>query len=240
MKEAYYFSHDSNARNDGRILNLRIKHGMRGYGIFWSIIEMLRDENSYKMRLECERIAFELHEDSEVIKSVINDFDLFKIKDGLFWSESLLRRMKLKDEKSNKARQSALKRWNKVSESEGNANALQSDSDSNARKGKERKVNNNNDSQRSFRVDANKDVKEYRKYLFDLIKNKAISRDQLFYKCKIDLSRRNELWEAFILNSIENVPLIEDDKHGWNTFKKFINDNHKDWQVKAKSNFSGW
>lgn len=99
---------------------------------------------------------------------------------------------------------------------------------------------NNNVNQRSFRVDANKDVKEYRKYLFDLIKDKAISRDQLFAKCKIDLSRRNELWEAFIVNSIENVPLIEDDKHGWNTFKKFINDNHKDWQVKAKSNFNGW
>lgn len=99
---------------------------------------------------------------------------------------------------------------------------------------------NNNVNQRSFRVDANKDVKEYRKYLFDLIKDKAISRDQLFAKCKIDLSRRNELWEAFILNSIENVPLIEDDKHGWNTFKKFINDNHKEWQVKEKSNFNGW
>src|SRR5690606_30894042 len=139
---------------------------------------------------------------SEIIKSVINDFDLFKIKDGLFWSESLLRRMKLKDEKSNKARESALKRWNKVSESEGNANALQSDSDSNASKVKERKVNNNNDSQRSFRVDANKDLKEYRQYFFELIKDKAISRDQLFSKCKIDLSRRNELWEAFILNSI--------------------------------------
>ena len=101
-------------------------------------------------------------------------------------------------------------------------------------------VNDNVINNRSFRVDANKDIKEYRKYLFDLIKGKAISRDQLFYKCKIDLSRRNELWEAFILNSIENVPLIEDDKHGWNTFKKFINDNHKDWQVKAKSNFNGW
>ena len=101
-------------------------------------------------------------------------------------------------------------------------------------------VNDNVINNRSFRVDANKDIKEYRKYLFDLIKSKAISRDQLFYKCKIDISRRNELWEAFILNSIENVPLIEDDKHGWNTFKKFINDNHKDWQVKAKSNFNGW
>lgn len=97
-------------------------------------------------------------------------------------------------------------------------------------------VNNN----RSFMVDANKDLNEYRQYFFELVKNKAISRDQLFYKCKIDLSRRNELWEAFIRNSIENVPLIEDDKHGWNTFKKFINDNHKDWQVKAKSNFNGW
>src|SRR5690606_23034656 len=99
---------------------------------------------------------------------------------------------------------------------------------------------NNNVNQKAFRVDANKDVKEYRKYLFDLIKDKAVSRDQLFAKCKIDLSRRNELWEAFILNSIENVPLIEDDKHAWNTFKKFINDNHKYWQVNAKSNFNGW
>lgn len=101
-------------------------------------------------------------------------------------------------------------------------------------------VNDNVNNNRSFRADANKDVKEYRKYLFDLIKDKAISRDQLFAKCEIDLTRRNELWEAFILNSIENVPLIEDDKHGWNTFKKFINDNHKEWQVKAKSNFNGW
>lgn len=100
-------------------------------------------------------------------------------------------------------------------------------------------VNDSVINNKAFAVDANKDIKEYRQYLYDQIKQKEISRDQLFSKCKIDLTKRNELWEAFILNSIENVPLIEDDKHAWNTFKKFINDNQQDWQIK-RSNFDGF
>lgn len=100
-------------------------------------------------------------------------------------------------------------------------------------------VNDSVINNKAFAVDANKNVEEYRQYLYDQIKQKEISRDQLFSKCKIDLTKRNELWEAFILNSIENVPLIEDDKHAWNTFKKFINDNQQDWQVK-RSNFNGF
>lgn len=236
MKEAYYFSHDSNSRNDGKILSMRMKHGMRGYGIFWAIVEMLRDESGYKMRLQCERIAFELHEDSELIESVINDFDLFVVKDGFFWSESLLRRMKMKEEKSNKARESALKRWNKDNESERYANALPTQSESNASKVKESKENNN----KAFVADANKDLKGYRLYLYEQIKQKEVSRDALFMKCKIDVKLRNEIWEAFINNSIQNVPLIEDDKHAWNTFKKFIIDNQQDYQRNGKSTFEGF
>jgi hypothetical protein len=115
-----------------------MKYGMRGYGIYWAIIEMLRDESNYKMRLQCERIAFELHEDIETIKSVIQDFGLFVVEADLFWSESLLRRMDFRDQKSKKARESALYRWNKGIESESDANALQKQSEGNAIK--ERKV----------------------------------------------------------------------------------------------------
>jgi len=38
-KEAYYFSLDSNARDDPKILQLRMEMGWEGYGLFWAIIE---------------------------------------------------------------------------------------------------------------------------------------------------------------------------------------------------------
>ena len=131
-KEAYYFSHDSNARNDEKILSLRMELGMEGYGIYWAIIEMLRDSKNYLMQTHYERIAFELHTDSDKVKSVIHDYDLFE-NDGLaFWSNSLCRRMEMKEGKSEKARKSALKRW-------GNAKGMRTHSDGNAIKGKEKK-----------------------------------------------------------------------------------------------------
>jgi hypothetical protein len=89
-------------------------------------------------------------------------------------------------------------------------------------------INNN----RSFVVDANNDLIQYRTYLFDIIKQKKISRDVLLKNSMIDLSKRNELWEAFILNAISETPQIEDEKHAWNCFKKFVKDNARHYQVK--------
>ena len=99
---------------------------------------------------------------------------------------------------------------------------------------------NDINNKRSFVADANKDLKGYRLYLYEQIKQKEVSRDALFMKCKIDVKLRNEIWEAFINNSIQNVPIIEDDKHAWNTFKKFIIDNQQDYQRNGKSTFEGF
>lgn len=44
-KDTFYFSHDYNARNDPKILELRSEFGMEGYGIYWSIIETLAEDN---------------------------------------------------------------------------------------------------------------------------------------------------------------------------------------------------
>ena len=93
------------------------------------------------------------------------------------------------------------------------------------------KDNNNN---KAFVADANQDEKQFRKYLFDTIKEKQSSRDILFKNNNIDLSLRNELWESFIKNAILNTPLIENDKHAWNTFKKYVTDNKNDFILKAK------
>ena len=142
MKETFYFPHDYNARTDDKVKRLIRKHGMSGYGIFWSIIEDLYNNNN-SLIYDCEGIAYELRTDEKTIDSILNEFDLF-VKDGdSFGSISVQKRLEARDEKSRKARENARKRWdNKQTESDVNANALQTDSDSNAikeRKGKERK-----------------------------------------------------------------------------------------------------
>lgn len=48
MKEQNsYFSHDGNARNDAKLLKVRMKHGAAGYGVYFMILERLREEDVY-------------------------------------------------------------------------------------------------------------------------------------------------------------------------------------------------
>ena len=94
--------------------------GWGGYGLYWGIVERLRNESSYTMPTDYECIANAMRTESDRIKSVIEDFDLFIIEKDYFYSNSLMERMKLREMKSEKARQSAYKRWGK------DANALDS------------------------------------------------------------------------------------------------------------------
>ena len=131
-KDTFYFSHDYNARNDEKIKRLIRKHGMQGYGVFWSIVEDLYN-NANALRTDYEGIAYDLRSDSELVASVVNDFDLFIFNGDYFGSNSVQERLEQRNDKSAKARKSASYRWD-------NANALQTQSDSNAkkeRKGKE-------------------------------------------------------------------------------------------------------
>jgi hypothetical protein len=111
-KDTYYFSHDFNARADRKMINLAMKHGMEGIGIYWCLIEMLYEESGF-LPTEYERISFELRTKEEIVQSVINDFDLFDLDDGQFWSKAVLERLQKRCEKSEKARNSILKRWAK-------------------------------------------------------------------------------------------------------------------------------
>lgn len=164
MKEAYYFSHDSNARHDPKILSMRSVYGSEGYGWYWIIIEMLREQDNFKieitkyvwnalaMQTQCNADA--MH---SFVEDCINEFKLFSSDGEFFWSESLNRRMEIKSDKSEKARKAAEARWKKSSnskdsakaepkQSDGNADALQTHSDRNAikeSKVKESKENKN-------------------------------------------------------------------------------------------------
>jgi hypothetical protein len=154
LKDAYYFSHDSNARNDTKILAMRCDYGVEGYGMYWIIIETLRDESNYKLKLEdktYKALAMQMQSKSEEVESFINDcineYELF-VDDGVyFWAESLLRRMEKKDDIKEKRKKAAEARWQKTDkvddediqkQSKSNASAKQLDAKE--RKGKERKL----------------------------------------------------------------------------------------------------
>lgn len=161
-KETFYFTHDYNARTDPKIKKLMAKHGMAGYGIFWSIVEDLYN-NENCLPAQFDTIAFDLRCNEHDVKSIISDFGLFIVKGDFFGSLSVQKRLDDRAEKSKKARDSAMVRWSKnilpeipfqpheepetepetnANASDEYANALQTQSDSNAikeSKGKESK-----------------------------------------------------------------------------------------------------
>jgi len=158
MKDSFYFSHDSNASRDPKITKMRSVYGAEGYGWFWMIIEMMRESENYKldikskyvfdayaMQMQCERIKL-----VDYINDCIHEFELFDTDDDYIWSNSLLKRMKIKDEKSQKAKQSANKRWNNTTM---DANALEKDA--NAQK---------NDAYKERKGKDIKDKQVYRKF----------------------------------------------------------------------------
>lgn len=126
MKEAYYFRHDSNARRDQKIIALRLKHKMEGYGIYWAIIELLRESANYMCVTDYNIVAFDLHVSASIVKSIIEEFGLFEFtQDGKhFYSERLLRDMQSRDEISENRRQAINKRWAKHKEEQGDKNSV--------------------------------------------------------------------------------------------------------------------
>lgn len=133
-KESFYFSHDSNARNDDKMIAVRMRLGAEGYGIFFMILERLRESSDYMSVKDYNVIAFDLRVSSEKIKSVIEDFGLFAFTDDgkRFYSESFLKRMSIKDERSDKARKAAEARWKRSPDKQVvSASAMQAHSESN-------------------------------------------------------------------------------------------------------------
>lgn len=113
-----YFSHDSNARNSSKMLQVRMKLGAIGYAIYFMLLERLRDEDDYMSIKDYNAIAFDLRVDASQIKAVVEDFGLFVFtEDGkYFYSEGFNSRMAIKDEKSKRrseaGKKGASKRWN--------------------------------------------------------------------------------------------------------------------------------
>lgn len=148
-KEAYYFSHDSNARQDPKVLAMMSVYGPKGYGWYWILVEMMREQDGYTLSLQGKysfnAIAMQMHttsnEAEQFVHDCIDEFELFESDGQVFWSNSLLRRMEMKEQISQKRKKAAEKRWNKQKKSDEGAEGMQmhNSSNANAMQGKESK-----------------------------------------------------------------------------------------------------
>lgn len=148
MKDAYYFSHDSNAKDDPKCMLLIDQLGLEGYGIFWILIETLRDQPEYKYPIELIPILARRYNTSkEKMMAVVNKYTLFSVEDDkFFFSESLVERMQILESKRIKrsiaGKKGNLIRWknNKTI-----ANGSQCDGKASLSKVKNSKVNESKD-----------------------------------------------------------------------------------------------
>lgn len=115
-KNAYFFPHDCNARNDARLVAVRMRHGAEGYGTYFMILERLGESSEYMSVADYNVIAFDLRVSASLVKSIVEDFGLFSFtEDGKFYSDSFLRRMRpldnMREQRQMAGAKSAAKRW---------------------------------------------------------------------------------------------------------------------------------
>lgn len=143
-KDAYYFSHDSNAKDDPKCVMLIEELGLEGYGIYWVLIETLRDQPEYKYPLSLiPAIARRYNTTVEKMKAVVGNYGLFVTDEHDFFSLSLMERMKHLDHKREMARIAGKKSAEKRLLNSGSTDVQQTFNDGSTSKVKESKVNKN-------------------------------------------------------------------------------------------------
>lgn len=156
-KDAYFFSHDCNARNDPKILALRSVYGAEGYGVYFMLVEILREQPEYKLAVNkyiWSTLAMQMQVEASRLEQIITDCctefsengSTLLVNDGKYlFSSSLLRRMGKVDDISKLRQEAARKRWeNKPCKVSGQSGSCSSDAnaeenDANKRKAKQSK-----------------------------------------------------------------------------------------------------
>jgi hypothetical protein len=92
-QDTLYFPHDYNPIEDSGLRLLVKKHGAKGYGTFWRIIELLHQNADHKLRFiqpVYEQIADNLLIESEFVEKLIYEcietYFLFEADGEMFWS----------------------------------------------------------------------------------------------------------------------------------------------------------
>ena len=182
-----YFSHDANARNSDKLLAVRIKHGAEGYGIYFMILERLREESDYTSSTNYDVMAYDFRVDSDKIRSIVEDFDLFEFnEDGSrFYSPEFNERMEMKDKNAEKISRAATvaanKRWSKKNSNSSKNKSNKKDDDDNKDEDDASKVDKESEKIKKSSDDtdlsSNLCTKNY------LVKNNDVKKDDVGKSC---------------------------------------------------------
>lgn len=100
-KDVFWFRHDSNASRDIKLIKIRAVYDFWGIGVYWCIVEYLRDQPLYRFEYDESNMQFlsqiigcqDFVKFSNFIKDAIR-FNLFCVENGYIFSSSLVERMK--------------------------------------------------------------------------------------------------------------------------------------------------
>lgn len=162
-KDAFYFPHFCNARHDRKIKRLRKELGLEGYGIYFMLLETLREQLDFKYPMnDIDLLAEEFGTSEQKIRVTICNYQLFDIDEfNSFFSIKLIEylepyfKMKLQRQNAVKSRWDKVNKTKQLSENndtnvirpyyESDTDVIQSKvKESKIKEIKESKVNNNN------------------------------------------------------------------------------------------------
>lgn len=122
-----YIPHPSNCRVSSTLTRMLMHEGVEGYGIYWMLLEMLRDCPSYKTFFFPESFAYAMHcNDVEKVTRVCRDYRLFEFdQEDNMWSPWLCEVMGEYDDRKQKLREAgrrgAAHRWGGAAGNNGEA-----------------------------------------------------------------------------------------------------------------------
>ena len=203
---SYYFPHDYNAHNDEKILYIRSKYGMEGYGLYWYFIEKMHESNDCKLTCKLiEGVAYQINIDITLLLQFYNDcidIELF-VTDGVkYWSDRVLKNIetfdKKKEAKSLAGKKGMENRWKNNSVITENNIVISEDN-------KEKKIKENK-------------IKEYKPTIYDIENEMCLSLDEFTSKAQAEKFfnyyeangwkvGRNPMksWKAAVRNWISNL-----------------------------------
>jgi hypothetical protein len=91
-KEAFYFPHFCNARHDRKIRRLRRELGVEGYGIYFMLLETLREQQDLMYPMDdLDLLSDEFGVSEAKIRTTICNYELFEVdQDQKFFSPKML------------------------------------------------------------------------------------------------------------------------------------------------------
>lgn len=104
--EKPYFQHDFFAMSDKKIRKLIFELGYEGYGIFWAVVEFMHRE---ELKVGEEYLVG--CPDTDKVVKILNDFDLFKVENGYYVSDRIIRNLEKIEIKKNEKQKAAQSRW---------------------------------------------------------------------------------------------------------------------------------